>query len=156
MNIEIERKFLMADDSWRAEAGEGVHYAQGYLNKKGNTVRVRVAGEKGYLTIKSKTQSFTRLEFEYQIPLGDANAMLELSQTPIVEKYRYKIKRGNHTWEIDEFLGDNKGLIVAEIELRSEQEAFEMPEWIGFEVTADKRYYNSHLAENPYKNWGKV
>ncbi|MCQ2188869.1 MAG: CYTH domain-containing protein [Paludibacteraceae bacterium] len=153
MNVEIERKFLMSDDSWRAEAGEGVHYAQGYLNKNGNTVRVRIAGSKGYLTIKSKTVSFSRMEFEYEIPVDDAKAMLPLSQTPIVEKYRYKIKRGKHTWEIDEFLGDNEGLIVAEIELESEAETFDVPQWIGQEVTGDKRYYNSHLAENPYKNW---
>lgn len=145
----------MADDTWRTEAGEGVHYAQGYLNKKGNTVRVRIAGEKGYLTIKSKTQSFSRMEFEYEIPVDDANAMMQLSQTPVVEKYRYKIKRGKHTWEIDEFLGDNQGLIVAEIELESEAETFDKPTWIGQEVTADKRYYNSHLAENPFKDWRK-
>ncbi len=156
MNIEIERKFLMADDSWRIEAGEGVHYAQGYLNKKGNTVRVRIAGDKGFLTIKSKTESFSRMEFEYEIPVDDAKTMMQLSQTPVVEKYRYKIKKGKHTWEIDEFLGDNKGLIVAEIELESEEETFDMPKWIGKEVTADKRYYNSHLAENPFKNWEQL
>ncbi len=146
----------MADETWRVEAGEGVHYAQGYLNKKGNTVRVRIAGEKGYLTIKSKTQSFSRMEFEYEIPVDDAKTMMQLSQTPVVEKYRYKIKRGKHTWEIDEFLGDNQGLIVAEIELESEAETFEKPTWIGKEVTADKRYYNSHLAENPFKNWEQL
>lgn len=152
MNIEIERKFLLKNDNWR-ELAEGTHYAQCYLNQKKSTIRVRIAGEHGYITIKGKTQSFSRKEFEYEIPLEDAKELFEFSHTAVVEKYRYKIPIGKHIWEVDEFLGDNKGLVIAEIELNSEDEEFDKPEWIGAEVTGDKRYYNSHLAENPYKNW---
>ncbi|MBO5799404.1 MAG: CYTH domain-containing protein [Paludibacteraceae bacterium] len=153
MATEIERKFLLKDDSWKMESDGGVHYAQGYLNETGNTVRVRVAGDKGFLTVKSKSKGISRLEFEYEIPKEDALQMMELSQTPIVEKFRHKIRRGKHCWEIDEFMGENEGLVIAEIELESEDEPFERPEWLGEEVSGIKRFYNSHLAKKPYKYW---
>ncbi len=153
MNIEIERKFLLKNDSWKENA-VGTHYAQGYLNQAGeNTVRVRIAGEKAFLTIKSKSKGISRQEFEYEIPEQDARELLKLSLTPIVEKIRYKIEYAGKCWEIDEFLGKNKGLYVAEIELNSEKEPFEKPEWLGKEVSDDKRYFNSRLARHPYSEW---
>ena len=153
MNIEIERKFLLKNNSWKENA-VGIPYVQGYLNKAGeNTVRIRIAGEKAFLTIKSKSKGISRKEFEYEIPPGDAGELLKLSQSPIIEKIRYKIEYAEKCWEIDEFLGKNKGLYVAEIELNSENEAFEKPEWIGKEVSDDKRYYNSHLARKPFLEW---
>ena len=154
MNIEIERKFLLKNDLWKKNA-VGTHYAQGYLNKAGeNTLRVRIAGEKAFLTIKSKSEGILRQEFEYEIPPEDAGELLKLSQTPIIEKIRYKIAYAGKCWEVDEFLGKNKGLYVAEIELDSEDEPFEKPEWVGEEVSGDKRYYNSHLARKPFLEWG--
>jgi CYTH domain-containing protein len=153
MNIEIERKFLLRNDLWKKNA-IGIHYAQGYLNKAGeNTFRIRIAGEKAFLTIKSKSEGISRQEFEYEIPPEDARELLKLSRTPIIEKIRYKIEYAGKCWEVDEFLGKNKGLYVAEIELDSEDEAFEKPEWIGEEVSGDKRYYNSHLARKPFSEW---
>ncbi|MDR1730384.1 MAG: CYTH domain-containing protein [Prevotellaceae bacterium] len=153
MNIEIERKFLLKDDSWKKNA-VGTHYAQGYLNRPGEiTVRVRIAGEKAFLTIKSKTKGISRQEFEYEIPKQDARELLKLSQTPVVEKIRYKIEYAGKCWEIDEFSGKNEGLVVAEIELNAENESFEKPEWIGKEVSDDKRYFNSSLARNPFSEW---
>ena len=153
MNIEIERKFLLKNDSWKKNA-VGIHYAQGYLNQEGeNTVRVRIAGEKAFLTIKSKSKGISRQEFEYEIPLEDAKELLKLSQTPIVEKIRYKIEYAGKYWEVDEFLGKNEGLYIAEIELNAEDEAFEKPEWLGKEVSDDKRYYNSRLARKPFSEW---
>jgi len=153
MNIEIERKFLLKNNSWKENA-IGIHYAQGYLNQaRENTVRVRIAGEKAFLTIKSKSKGISRQEFEYEIPRKDAQELLKLSQTPIVEKIRYKIEYAGKCWEVDEFLGKNKGLVVAEIELDAENETFEKPEWIGKEVSDDKRYFNSHLARKPFSEW---
>ena len=153
MNIEIERKFLLKNDNWR-EGAVGVHYKQAYLNEKGdNTVRVRIEGEKAKLTIKGKSSNISRLEFEYDIPMEDAEALFTLAKTPIVEKYRYKIMYAGNCWEVDEFLGLNRGLVVAEIELESETESFEKPDWIGMEVSGDKRYTNANLARKPYCEW---
>ena len=153
MNIEIERKFLLKNDNWR-EGAVGVHYKQAYLNEKGdNTVRVRIEGEKAKLTIKGKRSNISRLEFEYDIPMEDAEALFTLAKTPIVEKYRYKIMYAGNCWEVDEFLGLNRGLVVAEIELESETQSFEKPDWIGMEVSGDKRYTNANLARKPYFEW---
>lgn len=153
MNIEIERKFLLKNDNWR-DGAVGVHYKQAYLNEKGdNTVRVRIEGEKAKLTIKGKSSNISRLEFEYDIPMADAEALFTLAKTPIVEKYRYKIMYAGNCWEVDEFLGMNRGLVVAEIELESETQSFEKPDWIGMEVSGDKRYTNANLARKPYCEW---
>lgn len=153
MNIEIERKFLLKNDSWKKNS-VGIHYVQGYLNNaEENTFRVRIAGERAFLTIKSKSEGISRKEFEYEIPPEDARELLKLSQTPVIEKIRYKIEYAGKYWEVDEFLGENKGLYVAEIELGSEDESFEKPEWIGKEVSGEKRYYNSHLAHKPFSKW---
>ena len=155
MGKEIERKFLVNGDAWRS-LGQGTRYRQGYLSTaKERTVRVRTVADKGYLTIKGVSEGIARVEFEYEIPVGDANALLDgLCERPLIEKDRYKIPYGAHTWEVDEFFGDNAGLIVAEVELESEDQAFEMPEWIGREVSDDPRYFNANLIANPYRNWG--
>lgn len=151
MGIEIERKFLLKDGSWRSEIAQKTSIKQGYLNsEKMRTVRVRVKGQKGFLTIKGKNNNATRKEFEYEIPLSEAEEMLSLCEKPIIEKVRSEIIRGKNLWEVDEFEGENKGLIVAEIELESEDESFEIPAWIGNEVTHDPRYYNSSLISHPY------
>jgi len=153
MGMEIERKFLLSNDDWRP-LGIPVHYAQGYLVADGErTVRVRVAGTSAFLTIKGKSQGFSRSEFEYEIPVDEALDMLKLCTIPIIEKYRTKVLFEYKIWEIDEFEGENKGLIMAEIELKSEDETFVVPPWIGQEVTGDIRYFNSNLAKNPFKNW---
>lgn len=154
MGQEIERKFLLKNDGWRALAS-GTLYRQGYLNSaKERTVRIRTIGEHAFLTIKGITTGATRAEYEYPIPLEDCNAMLDtLAEKPVIEKKRYKIRQGGLTWEIDEFFGDNAGLIVAEVELQSEGQAFEKPEWLGAEVTADPRYFNSNLVKHPYTKW---
>ncbi len=154
MGQEIERKFLLRNDGWRALA-QGTLYRQGYLNSaKERTVRIRTIGERAFLTIKGITTGATRAEYEYPIPLADCNAMLDtLAEKPVIEKKRYKIRQGDFTWEIDEFFGDNAGLIVAEIELQNEDQAFAKPDWVGDEVTADPRYFNSNLVRNPYTKW---
>lgn len=153
MAIEIERKFLVNNDDWR-RLGTPVHYAQGYLVADGErTVRVRVAGANGFITIKGQSQGISRLEFEYLIPREEALEMLQLCVSPMIEKYRTKVRHEGKIWEIDEFEGDNKGLIMAEIELKSEDETFSIPPWIGEEVTGDVRYFNSQLAVYPFKNW---
>ncbi len=154
MAKEIERKFLVVGDAWRALA-QGVEYRQGYLNSiKERTVRIRTVGEKAVITVKGPTVGVTRMEFEYQIPYDDCVAMLDnLAEKPIIEKKRYKIPMGEFVWEIDEFFGVNAGLIVAEIELKSEDQAFEKPEWIGKEVSGDPRYFNSMLVAHPYSTW---
>lgn len=154
MGKEIERKFLVEGDAWRALA-QGVRYRQGYLNsQKERTVRVRTSGDKAFLTVKGPTSGASRLEFEYEIPLGDALVMLdELAEKPLIEKTRYRIPAGPYVWEIDEFWGGNAGLIVAEIELPSEDAPFEKPEWIGREVSDDPRYFNSNLILHPYSTW---
>lgn len=153
MNIEIERKFLLLNNLWKSEA-IGVHYKQAYLNEKGdNTIRVRIEGNHAKLTIKSKATNISRMEFEYDIPMEDAEKLFLIAKTPAVEKYRYKIEYAGNIWEVDEFLGDNEGLVIAEIELKSENQPFQKPSWIGMEVSGDKRYTNANLARNPYKNW---
>lgn len=152
MATEIERKFLVLGDAWRT--GSGTRICQGYLNRdKTRTVRVRIAGEQAYLTVKGATQGNTRAEFEYEIPVQDAEQLLTLCDGPTIDKVRRKITHGDHVWEVDEFLGLNAGLVVAEIELASEDEAFAKPAWVGREVSDDARYFNSQLATNPYGNW---
>ena len=154
MAKEIERKFLVSGDSWRALA-KGAMYRQGYLNSaKERTVRIRTADEKAFLTIKGITVGAVRSEYEYEIPFDEGNAMLEeLAEKPLIEKRRYKIPVAGVTWEIDEFLGDNAGLIVAEVELTSEDQVFDKPVWLGKEVTGDARYYNANLFKNPFTHW---
>jgi adenylate cyclase len=154
MAKEIERKFLVKGDAWRALA-KGTTYRQGYLNSaKERTVRVRTAEDKAFLTIKGLTLGATRAEYEYAIPFDEGKAMLDaLAEKPLIEKKRYKIPAGDLTWEIDEFLGENAGLIVAEVELTSEDQAFDRPAWLGDEVTGDTRYYNANLIKKPFTRW---
>ncbi|AMK09698.1 MAG: CYTH domain-containing protein [Pseudodesulfovibrio sp.] len=154
MAKEIERKFLLVGDDWR-ELAKGTHYRQGYLNSaKERTVRVRTIDDKGFLTIKGITTGATRVEYEYEIPHAECTEMLDdLAEKPIIEKARYKIEFGGFIWEVDEFFGVNKGLVVAEIELPSEDQSFEKPSWVGEEVTGDPRYFNSNLVANPYTTW---
>jgi len=154
MGTEIERKFLVKDDTFKKLA-KGTKYRQGYLSStKERVVRVRTIDDKGFMTVKGITTGATRVEYEYEIPVQDADAMLdELCEKPIIEKNRYKIQKGNHVWEIDEFFGENQGLTVAEVELESEDQPYEKPGWIGAEVTGDPKYFNSNLIQNPYKNW---
>lgn len=152
MAIEIERKFLVNGDNWRDATA--VYYSQGYLNRdKSRTVRVRIAGDQAFLTIKGVTQGASRAEFEYPIPAIDAKALLAMCEQPLIEKYRRKISHAGFVWEVDEFLGENLGLVVAEIELPSENTAFEKPDWVGQEVTQDERYFNSNLSKRPFSTW---
>ena len=154
MGIEIERKFLVVDSRWKS-LGTPELLRQGYLNAEPErTVRVRVQGEQAWLTIKGRSEGAARAEWEYPIPLNDANELLDrLCLQPFVEKTRTRVPLGGHVWEVDEFLGANAGLVVAEIELASEEEHFEKPDWIGAEVTGDPRYYNSSLIKRPFKTW---
>jgi adenylate cyclase len=154
MGTEIERKFLVVGDAWRSLA-EGTHYRQGYLSSvKERTVRVRQAGDTGTLTIKGVPVGATRPEYEYEIPADEAHEMIDhLCETPIIEKNRYRIPHGDVTWEVDEFLGVNKGLVVAEVELDSEDQTFERPDWIGQEVTANPKYFNANLVARPFSTW---
>lgn len=156
MGIEIERKFLVASDAWRQAAAAQTRYSQGYLCREpARTVRVRVAGEQAFLTIKGLTTGATRAEFEYPVPLADAQALLAMCDGPVIEKVRHLVPAGEGlVWEVDEFFGDNAGLVVAEIELQDEAQAFERPDWLGAEVTDDKRYLNSNLSVRPYRRWG--
>ncbi|WP_447883602.1 CYTH domain-containing protein [Serratia fonticola] len=156
MAKEIERKFLLIGDEWRALA-TGTHYRQGYLNStKERTVRIRTINDKAFLTVKGITVSATRAEYEYEIPFDDCVEMLEeLAERPIIEKNRYKIHDDGLVWEVDEFLGVNHGLIVAEVELQSEDQVFEKPVWVGEEVSGDPRYFNSNLVAHPYTTWEK-
>ena len=152
MGTEIERKFLVTGDAWRTANGQRLR--QGYLNRHPErTVRVRVAGEQAFLTIKGLTSGFSRSEFEYPVPLADAEAMLALCDGPLVDKVRHVLEFDGARWEVDEFLGDNRGLVVAEIELASERQSFARPPWLGREVTDDVRYFNSSLAARPYATW---
>ena len=157
MAKEIERKFLVKLAAWTPQSG-GKYYKQGYLNsQKERVVRVRIAGDKGQLTIKGITTGVTRAEFEYPISIEDAGLMLDnLCEKPLIEKHRHKEVHGGKTWEIGVFHGDNEGLVVAEIELGSEDEAFERPTWLGEEVSSDPRYFNSNLLKNPYKSWARA
>lgn len=154
MSLEIERKFLVCGSAWKA-LGQAVTLRQGYLSSHPDrTVRVRIEGERGTLTIKGRSQGATRGEWEYSIPLVDAAAMLDtLCERPLIEKTRTRVEHAGMVWEVDEFAGDNLGLIVAEIELASEDQVFEKPDWIGEEVTQDVRYYNSNLIKRPYTSW---
>ena len=154
MATEIERKFLVKDDSWRG-LGPGSRYRQGYLSTDPErTVRARVVAGKGYLTIKGKTVNAARAEYEYSIPLQDAEAILdELCERPLIEKTRYRIDYQGLVWEVDEFEGENAGLVIAEVELASADQAVSLPGWIGEEVTADPRYYNANLIANPFSRW---
>ncbi len=154
MSVEIERKFLLKGDGWRA-LGTGIPYRQGYLSTvPGRSVRVRLVRDKGYLTIKGIAVGATRAEYEYEIPAEDASEMLtNLCERPLIEKVRYRVEHHGLTWEIDEFDGDNAGLIVAEVELDAEDQAISLPDWVGKEVTGDPRYYNASLIANPYTRW---
>ena len=154
MGIEIERKFLLAGDAWRGQ-GQATRMRQGYLcSDPERTVRVRIEGEGAVITIKSKATGASRGEWEYPIPVADAAELLDrLCEQPLVEKTRHRISHAGHVWEVDEFAGENAGLVVAEIELGAEDESFDKPDWIGREVTGDKRYYNSSLIRLPYSKW---
>jgi len=155
MGTEIERKFLVQNDNWRA-LGQGKLYRQGYLTTSPDcTVRVRIAGDQGYLTIKGATTGISRAEYEYGIPLEDAAQLLDtLCQPPLIEKTRYRIPAAKGlVWEVDEFAGENQGLIIAEIELPNAEQSVELPDWIGPEVSNDPRYFNSNLSKHPFSRW---
>jgi adenylate cyclase len=154
MGQEIERKFLLRHDGWRPLA-IGQLYRQGYIPTQGSqTVRLRVVGDRGFLTIKGPTEGFSRSEFEYEIPVAEAQEMLDhLCAKPLIEKYRHRITVDQWVWEVDEFLGANQGLILAEVELASESELPTIPDWIGEDVTGDRRYFNSYLVDHPFSSW---
>ncbi|MGV8869179.1 MAG: CYTH domain-containing protein [Janthinobacterium svalbardensis] len=154
MGVEIERKFLLQGDAWRG-LGQAVLLRQGYLSSaRERVVRVRIEGEQAMLTIKGANVGATRGEWEYPIPLADAAELLDgLCEQPLIEKVRHRIGHAGMVWEVDEFLGANAGLIVAEIELASEDQPFEKPEWIGAEVSGDARYYNANLIRHPFSQW---
>jgi CYTH domain-containing protein len=153
MALEIERKFLVKEGAWRNE--NGTKYRQGYLNSaKERTVRVRIIDVNGYLTIKGISRGAVRVEYEYEIPGAEAEAMLnDLCEKPLIEKMRYKIEFKGLVWEVDEFLGENQGLIIAEVELESEDQTFTKPEWVREEVTDDPKYFNANLIHHPYSRW---
>ena len=154
--IEIERKFLVKSEEFKELAFAKNEIYQGYLNSNPErTVRVRIKGNQGYLTIKGKGNEtgMSRLEWEKEIPVDEAKMLLNLCESGVISKTRYEVKFGNHVYEIDEFFGENQGLVIAEIELQSEDEAFEKPDWLGEEVTNNEKYYNSYLSNNPFKNW---
>jgi adenylate cyclase len=156
MAQEIERKFLVLNNDYRAEAGQSFRITQGYLSSNPKrTVRVRIKGEKGFLTVKGATNEsgVSRFEWEKEISVQEAEELLKICEPGVIDKIRHEIKSGNHTFEVDEFLGTNLGLVVAEIELLYEDEPFSKPDWLGAEVTGDNRYYNSMLSQNPYTTW---
>jgi len=155
--LEIERKFLVLSEEYKSEAYQKTKIVQGFLNThKERTVRIRVKGEKAFLTIKgiSNLKGTTRLEWEKEIPVSEAEMLLNLCEPNLIEKTRFEIKVNNHIFEVDEFYGENEGLVIAEIELSSENETFTKPSWLGKEVTGDVRFYNSQLSKKPYRNWG--
>ena len=164
MGIEIERKFLVTSDAWRAAAREVVPMAQGYLNDlatvdsgaMNTSVRVRIAGDQAFLNLKSRELGHTRQEFDYPIPVGDARALLALCVGGVIDKRRHYVEHAGHLWEVDEFLGDNAGLVVAEIELQHADAAFARPAWLGVEATDAPRYYNLALASRPYSQWSEA
>jgi len=156
MNIEIERKFLVLDDSYKKLSYDHSHIRQGYLcSERGKTIRVRIRDTRGYITIKgpSLDGGLSRYEFEQEIPLDDAEILMTLCEPGIIDKIRWLVKSGEHTFEVDEFFGDNEGLVMAEVELSSPDEEPIIPHFIDREVTGDRRYYNSQLRRNPYRNW---
>ena len=155
MAIEIERKFLVRGDDWRTQASAGTRFCQGYLFTDARcSVRVRTAGERAWLNVKGTTVGTTRTEFEYEVPVADAESMLaELCAPGRIDKTRFLVPAGPHTFEVDVFHGDNEGLVVAEVELAAPDEPFERPSWLGVEVTEDVRYYNARLARHPYRTW---
>lgn len=159
MAREIERKFLLVNDQWKALAHKKTFYAQGYLNDIADkscksSVRVRLEGDSAKMNIKSLEIGLSRDEYEYEIPFTEAKKILQtLAVGPVIEKHRYLVKHGIHTWEIDEFKGDNAGLVVAEVEMQSEDEKVQIPEWAGKEVTEEVRYYNISLSKKPYNSW---
>ena len=153
MGTEIERKFLVRGDAWRA-LGRAAVFRQGYLSTvKERTVRIRVVGDQGWITVKGLTVGATRAEFEYAIPVDDAHEMLELCAQPLIEKTRTVVDLGDLQWEIDEFTGPNEGLIVAEVELQRADQEIDLPDWVGDEVTDDPRYYNANLTAHPFSTW---
>jgi adenylate cyclase len=154
--LEIERKFLVTSEAFKNEAFAKKRISQGYLSSNPErTVRVRIKGDKGFLTIKglSNETGLSRFEWEKEIPLDEATALLKLCESGVIDKTRFEVKIGNHIFEVDEFYDENDGLIIAEVELGSETESFERPNWLGEEVTNQKQYYNSYLSQNPYKKW---
>ncbi len=155
MATEIERKFLISQDTWRPGAS-GCRYVQGYLSREpGRIVRIRQAGASAFLTIKGLARGTARPEFEYPLPFSDAEELMQLCLRPLIEKTRYGVEyRGKH-WEVDEFHGENDGLILAEIELSREDEPVDLPPWVGKEVSDDPRYFNAYLSEHPFTQWGK-
>jgi CYTH domain-containing protein len=156
--LEIERKFLVRNDGYKRQAFCSSRIQQGYIcSGHGRTVRVRIRDNRGYLTIKgpSNAEGLSRYEFEKEITLDEAEHLMALCELGGIEKTRWLVKSGNHTFEVDEFLGDNEGLVMAEVELGSEDESFEKPDFIGEEVTGDRRYYNAHLTKYPFKTWGE-
>jgi adenylate cyclase len=157
MATEIEHKFLVANDDWRAFVSHAADYKQGYLNSdETSSVRVRIAGQQAWLNIKSATIGTHRQEFEYEIPVADADEIIAtLCHKPLIEKTRHFVNDGQHVWEIDVFAGENQGLIVAEIELSSVGEEFNQPSWLGMEVTDDVRYYNNNLSRHPFSTWAE-
>ena len=164
MPVEIERKFLVRNDGWRKAAHKVVPMAQGYLNDLAavdsgamkTSMRVRIAGDEAFLNLKSRELGHTRQEFDYPIPVSDARALLELCVGGLVDKRRHYVEHQGHLWEVDEFLGDNAGLVVAEIELDRADEAFAAPDWLGPEATDASRYYNLALASRPYSQWSEA
>ena len=153
MATEIERKFLVVSDAWRHGA-VGKEYCQGYLSRDIDaTVRVRIEGDAACITIKGPIHGISRAEFEYSIPVAEAILIQCLCQTPLVKKTRYRIPHEDHVWEVDEFHGDNEGLIIAEVELDNENAKIKIPPWVGQEVSDNRRYCNSNLSVNPYKTW---
>ncbi|WP_375325788.1 CYTH domain-containing protein [Flagellimonas sp. GZD32] len=155
-HLEIERKFLVNSDAYKEEATSRIRIAQGFLNTDPErTVRVRIMGEKGFLTVKgpSNESGTTRFEWETEITASEATNLIDLCEDGILEKNRFEIKLGNHVFEVDEFMGDNKGLVIAEVELKHEDERFEKPSWLGEEVTGQTKYYNSQLSKLPYSKW---
>lgn len=155
MPVEIERKFLLKNDNWRQHIERSARIRQGYLGAIAKaSVRIRIEGDQANINIKSAELAMRRMEYEYSIPLDEANEMLDkLCEHPQIDKLRHIVKHGKHVWEIDEFFGDNVGLVVAEIELGDEVEMFDIPSWVGEEVTQDPRYYNVNLVKHPFKNW---
>ena len=156
MALEIERKFLLRDERWRSQVTRRARIAQGYLGGDACSLRVRIGDGRGTLNIKSLQVGAVRQEFEYAIPAADAEALLALATGPLLYKTRHYIELDGHTWEIDEFEGDNAGLVVAEIELASVDASFPLPDWLGAEVTDDARYYNVNLMREPYSRWSQT